>query len=54
MVINHFSNKTDEEKIHVYFKLLDYIYNSKTYQDNEKEQATNEEADSNICKAVNR
>ena len=51
MVINHYSGKTMEEKIHTYLQLVDYIYESEKYR---KEPAPNDEADSNIRKTVNR
>ncbi len=54
MVINHFSNKTMEEKIHTYLQLLDYIYQSNEIEKERRESASNEKADSNIRQTINR
>ncbi len=54
MVINHYSNKTMEEKIHTYLQLVKYVYESNKYEKDRKETITNEEADSNIRQTVNR
>ncbi len=51
MVINHYSNKTMEEKIHIYLQLLDEIYES---EKSRKESILNEEADSNIRETISR
>lgn len=53
MVINHFSKKTMEEKIHIYLQLLDYIYEANELEKYRKEFVSGEEADSNICKTIN-
>ncbi len=54
MVINHYSNKTMEEKIHTYLQLVKFVYESNKYEKDRKETITNEEADSNIRETVNR
>ncbi len=54
MVINHYSNKTMEEKIHTYLQLVEYVYESNKYEQDRKETITNEEADSNIRQTVSR
>ncbi len=55
MVINHYSNKTMEEKIHTYLQLVEYIYESNKYEENRKELISNEEeANSNIRETINR
>lgn len=52
MVINHFSNKTMEEKIHTYLQLVDYVYESSKFEKYGKESIPNEEADSNIRETI--
>ncbi len=55
MVINHYSSKTMEEKIHTYLQLVEYIYESNKYEENRKELISNEEeANSNIRETINR
>lgn len=54
MVINHYSSKTMEEKIHTYLQLVDFIYESNALEKSRKESVPNEEADSNIRKTINR
>ncbi len=54
MVINHYSNKTMEEKIHTYLQLVEYVYESNKYEENRKELISNEEADSNIRETISR
>ncbi len=52
MIINHYSSKTMEEKIHIYLQLLDEIYESEKFR---KESIPNEEeANSNIRETINR
>ncbi len=54
MVINHYSNKTMEEKIHTYLQLVEYVYESNKYEKDRKELISNEEADSNIRETISR
>lgn len=54
MVINHYSNKTMEEKIHTYLQLVEYVYESNKYEENRKESIPNEEADCNIRETIGR
>lgn len=54
MVINHYSSKTMEEKIHTYLQLVEYVYESNKYEKDRKELISNEEADSNIRETIGR
>ncbi len=54
MVINHYSNKTMEEKIHTYLQLVEYIYESNKYEKDRKESIPDEEADCNIRQTISR
>ena len=51
MVINHYSQKSLEEQIHTYLRVLDYIYESSKY---EEEDSTDEKENSNIRETVSR
>lgn len=48
MVTNYYSQKTMEEQIHTYLRVLDYIYESSKYE----EDKADEKEDSNICETV--
>ena len=48
MVTHQYSQKSMEEQIHTYLRVLDYIYESSKYE----EDKDDEKEDSNICQTI--